>query len=210
MLSKLSLPESIVSRQTYKKKFSTREMYLSFVRIPHSMFILLINRKNKQIDEQFIERLQLAVTEVNGCAACSYAHTYLALKKGLDKEEIDDLLTAEDQLLETGQIKAVLFARHFADQRGYPNRDAFESIEKTYGKKEADIILAAVQIMQAANIYGLSFSALYSRIKGRPYQNSNLFYEVWMQLAGIVLFPFAMLHGLLYFLPGVSGKVLKN
>ncbi|MFW6352257.1 MAG: carboxymuconolactone decarboxylase family protein [Bacteroidota bacterium] len=206
MLTRLTLPDSITTMRSFKKLFTVREMYLAFVRIPYSLFVLFRHRKNKQIDEQFIERLQLAVTQVNGCAACSYAHTYLALKKGLDKEEIDDLLTAEDHFSEPSQVKAVLFARHFADQKGFPQRDAFESIEETYGKKQAGIILAAIQIMQAANIYGLSFSALYARFKGRPYHNSTLLYEAGMQLAGILMFPFAMLHGLIYVVPGVSWK----
>lgn len=37
-------------------------------------------KKKKIVNKDFVERLQLAVTEVNGCAACSYAHTYMALK----------------------------------------------------------------------------------------------------------------------------------
>ena len=36
------------------------------------------NKKKRLVGRDFVEKLQLAVKEVNGCAACSNAHTYLA------------------------------------------------------------------------------------------------------------------------------------
>ena len=44
------------------------------------------------ISPDFRERLMLAVTAVNGCRYCSYAHTRAALKGGLSREEISGLL----------------------------------------------------------------------------------------------------------------------
>ena len=40
------------------------------------------------LDQAFKERIMLAVTEVNGCAMCSYAHTQMALEAGLSSEDV--------------------------------------------------------------------------------------------------------------------------
>ena len=50
-------------------------MYRAFILIPGAVANMIRNIRKKLVDKDFIERLQLAVTEVNGCVACSYAHT---------------------------------------------------------------------------------------------------------------------------------------
>ncbi|MGL4299341.1 MAG: hypothetical protein ACRCW4_09690 [Candidatus Neomicrothrix subdominans] len=47
------------------------EMYDALVFVPRAALSLINNRKNSIVDIHLVERLQLAVTEVNGCAACS-------------------------------------------------------------------------------------------------------------------------------------------
>jgi AhpD family alkylhydroperoxidase len=49
----------------------------------------------KLIDSQFSERIMMAVTEVNGCRYCTYFHTQVALKAGLDKEEIRETFSGD-------------------------------------------------------------------------------------------------------------------
>jgi AhpD family alkylhydroperoxidase len=38
----------------------------------------------------------LAVTEVNGCEMCSYAHTKMALEAGLSNDEIQQMLAGDN------------------------------------------------------------------------------------------------------------------
>ena len=47
---------------------------------------------NPAIDKAFAESVSLAVTQVNGCSICSYAHTKNALKAGMTEDEIESLL----------------------------------------------------------------------------------------------------------------------
>ena len=68
------------------------------------------------------------------------------------------------------EAKAIMFAQHFADASGFPEKFAFASIVKEYGERQADIMLSAVQIMIAGNMYGIPFSALQSRLKGKPFK----------------------------------------
>ncbi|MFA9390078.1 MAG: carboxymuconolactone decarboxylase family protein [Prolixibacteraceae bacterium] len=200
----IDLPEIIRSRNGYKKKYDLAEMYMAFVFVPAAMIILMRNNKRKTLDPKFLERIQLAVTEVNGCAICSYAHTYLALKQGISKEEIDSFLLGNDQFVQHEEAKALLFAQHFADTGGFPKKDAFDILVGEYGEEKAGIIFSAAQVMMAANIYGIPYSALQSRFKGKPYTNSTLFYELGMEIAGLICIPIALVHGLLNRLFGAS------
>ncbi len=147
--------------------------------------------------------MQLAVTEVNGCAACSYAHTTFALREGMSNEEISSFLGGDDDYIQPEEAKAIIFAQHFADSRGYPEKDAYEAIIKEYGKEKARIILSAVQMMIAGNMFGIPFSAYQSRKRGKPFKESTLGYELGMLIGGIAVLPIAMLHSLLRWMVGM-------
>lgn len=197
MKKNIKIPDSIGLRAEYKRKFSFKEMYRAFVLIPSVISKLRKNKKSKLISNDFIERLQLAVTEVNGCAACSYAHTQMALKQGMSNEEINSFLVGDGRFINPEEAKAIVFAQHFADSRGLPNQDAYQAVIDEYGEEKSSIILAASQIMLAGNIYGIPLSALQSRFRGKPFKGSSLVYELGMLITGLIILPIALIHGLL-------------
>lgn len=210
MKTDINLSEFISSRTKFKRRFSLWEMYRSFVFLPRAMNKMIGNNKSKLVDTDFIRRLQLAVTEVNGCPACSYQHTKMALQQGMSGEEISSFLSGGDQFIKPQEAKAIMFAQHFADSRGYPKKYAYDSIVKEYGEKEAHIILSAVQTMIAGNMYGIPYSAFQSRLKGKPYKDSSLFYELGMLVTGVLLLPIAIIHGILRKLVGLPNKRLDK
>jgi len=77
MTKKGSLSDSVLLTNEYKRKFTLWELYRSFVFAPRAVSKLIGNNKTNLVDPNFIKRLQLAVTQVNGCAACSYQHTQM-------------------------------------------------------------------------------------------------------------------------------------
>lgn len=206
MTKKTSLSESVIQRDEFKQKYSLWELYRSFVFVPRAMSKLIGNNKTKLVDTQFVERLQLAVTEVNGCGACSYQHTQMALKLGMGNEEINSFLSGGSNFTKPEEAKAILFAQHFADSRGFPKKYAYDSIVEEYGKKEARIILSASQMMTAGNMYGIPFSAFLSRLQGKPYKDSSLFYELGMLIVGFFCLPIAIVHGFLRGLLGLPNE----
>jgi AhpD family alkylhydroperoxidase len=153
-----------------------------------------------------VERLQLVVTEVNGCAACSYQHTQMALKQGMSNEEISSFLSGAGDYTKQEEAKAIMFAQHFADSRGFPKKYAYNAIVEEYGEKEARIILSAAQTMIAGNMFGIPFSALLSRFQGKPYKDSSLFYELGMEIGGIIVLPIAIVHGFFRGLVGLPNQ----
>jgi len=206
MTKKLSLSETVIQRNEYKRKYSIWELYRSFVLAPGALSELIRNNKTKLVDKHLVKRLQLAVTEVNGCAACSYQHTQMALKEGMSNEEISSFLSGGSEFTKPEEAKAIMFAQHFADTRGFPKKYAYDSIVEEYGKKKASIILSASQIMIAGNMYGIPFSAFLSRLQGKPYKDSTLFYELGMLIFGILCLPIAVIHGFLRGLLGLTNE----
>lgn len=210
MKKDFKIPHTLSSRRNYKNKFSFWELYKALVYTPRAMYKLVKNNKSELISPEFIERLQLAITEVNGCPACAYQHTKMALKQGMSNDEISSFLSGEDEFIIPSEAKAIMFAQHFADSRGFPKKYTFDAIVAEYGDQQANIILSASQVMLTGNIYGLPLSAFQSRIKGEKYKDSSLFYELGMLLGGVLIMPIAIIHGALTGLIGIPNNRLDE
>lgn len=128
----------------------------------------------------------------------------------MSNEEISSFLSGDNSYIKPEEAKAIMFAQHFADCRGIPKQYAYDSIEKEYGKNEARVILVASQTMIAGNMYGIPYSALLSRLHGKPYKGSSLFYELSMFIIGMLSLPTALVHGLLRGLIGLPNERFDN
>lgn len=113
----MKLPDAIGSRIEFKRKFSFGELYRALVFMPRAMSKLKGNSKSNLVSREFVERLQLAVTEVNGCPACSYQHTKMALRQGMSNEEISSFLSGGNKFIKPEGAKAIMFVQHFVDSR---------------------------------------------------------------------------------------------
>ena len=184
--------------QGYKKKYSYIEYYKALLLLYKAIGIIKGNKKTPLIDEQFIERIMLRVTEVNGCAVCSYAHTSMALKQGFSQEEIESFLGGSNEYVIPEEAKALLFAQHYADARGYVDKGAYEVLIETYGEEKSEVILSAIKVMMVGNMIGIPMSAFSSRLKGKPYKGSSLLNEIGMMLSTIIFLPLSALHSLFY------------
>lgn len=153
-------------------------------------------RRQRLLSKQFIERIMLAVTEVNGCGICSYAHTRAALETGMSSVEIQSLLAGIHSNVPPEELPAVMFAQHYAESRGSPSRGAQERIIAVYGLSRAKGILAAARMIMWGNAYGIPGSSFINRFRGRPDERSSLVYELSMIASGILLMPVALIRAL--------------
>ena len=187
----------IIKTDRYRHRYTVGEMYRVLLAVISSIGILKRNRKDEIVDAQFIERLMLAVTEVNGCALCSYAHAKMALEGGFSEEEVASFLSGSDTFVKAEEATAILFAQSYADSAGVLDEEQYERVVAEYGKERSEVILAAIRAMMGGNVIGLPYSALQSRFKAKVrYANSSLLYEVGMSLAPLVLIPVALMHHL--------------
>lgn len=182
--------------KAFKHKLGLKDYYNAMV----LAFPSLLRRK--KTDRKFRERLMLAVTEVNGCEACSYAHSLMALKKGFSREEIDSFLSGSAAYVHPEEAQGILFAQHYADSRGRPEREVYQVLNREYGTETSKDIVATVQTMHAGNMIGIPYSALMSRLKGKPYLNSSFLYELGMHFSSLVVLPVSLFHTLLRWISG--------
>ena len=186
----------MIDVNAYKHRYSFLEMYKVFLLMFKGLPLLIKNKKKRLVDEDFIERIMLAVTEVNGCVVCSYAHTKMALESGFSIEEIESFFVGSDLYIKPEESLGIMFAQNYADTQGSYSTEAYASLVKYYGQEKSKIILAATRAMMAGNVIGLPMSAIYARFRGKKYSNSSFVYEITMIAAPLFLIPISALHSL--------------
>ncbi|MEA4933054.1 MAG: carboxymuconolactone decarboxylase family protein [Lawsonibacter sp.] len=178
--------------------YTPREAYVIYYRAVRMMPSFFRAKKRGVLRDDFIERLMLAVTEVNGCAMCSYAHTKMALESGMSIGEIENLLSGDRSDVPPEELPAVLFAQHYADSRGRPSKEAWRSAADFYGEAKSLAILGAIRIIMLGNAYGIPAGSLIRRMspKRSVDPRSGIGYELVMLLSSVVFFPFVVLQAL--------------
>ncbi|MPN19412.1 hypothetical protein SDC9_166781 [bioreactor metagenome] len=139
----------------------------------------------------------LAVTEVNRCAVCSYAHTRMALESGMNSAEIAGILNCQWDDVPADELKGLLFAQHYAESRGQPSAGSWAMVNENYGVDKALKILAVIRIIMIGNVYGIAYGSFIKRFKGHPDPRSTLFYELTVMILGVLILPIAAVQALL-------------
>lgn len=174
-----------------KRLFSVWELYHIMTLAFRSIPLLKKAKAAGKMDQAFLERIMLAVTEVNGCAMCSYYHTKVALEEGFSAEEIRAMLGGNFADVPEEQLGGVLFAQHYADERGKPSRESCDRIVQEYGETGAYGILAVTRMIMMGNAIGIPSGSFLLRFRGKADPRSNVFYELLMMLAMVVFIPLA-------------------
>lgn len=182
-----------------KRLYSLGEFYKIYYLTFISVYDFIYAKRNDLLDEPFIERIMLAVTEVNGCLFCSYAHTKMALEAGMSNEEIQNMLAGVSDDVPEEEMSAVVFSQHYAETRGNPSKKSWERLVEVYGLPKAKGILGAIRIMMFGNSAGVAWGSFVSRFRKKEEvdQRSSLLYEIAMMLATFIYLPLAFIHALL-------------
>lgn len=180
-----------------RKLYSFSEIYTILYKGIRTAPYLSKAKKIGVLDTDFVERIMLAVTEVNGCAICSYAHTKMALEAGMSNEEIQKMLSGVITDVPDNQVQGIMFAQHYADSRGNPSKEAWDRIIKIYHQEKSLGILGAIRIIMMGNALGIPWSSFLGRIKGKPDERSTFTYEIGGIIFGILLIPIAIVHSLI-------------
>lgn len=181
----------------YKKIYTLSEFYITLRNGLRTFKYMVKNKKNHLMAPEFTERIMLAVTEVNGCEVCSYAHAKIALEQGMSSDEIGMILSGNTESIPAEEAAAIYFAQHYADTKGNPSQAAWQQVVDIYGMTKALGILGAIRMMMIGNAYGIAISAFRSRLKGTAIEKTGLLYEITMILSVIIFLPLAFLHCLI-------------
>ncbi|MNW52190.1 Carboxymuconolactone decarboxylase family protein [compost metagenome] len=186
-----------MGQELYKNVYGVNELYIALYKGLRTFKYMNRSKKKNEMSSQFIQRIMLAVTEVNGCEVCSYAHTKMALEQGMSDQEIKMLLSGITEGISDHEMTAILFAQHYADTRGNPSKEAWDRTVTAYGTEKALGILGATRAIMIGNIYGIAISAFKSRLNGKKNVKTSLPYEIRMIISIIYLLPTALIHAIL-------------
>ena len=120
----------------------------------------------RRVSRRFAERLMLAVTQVNRCKYCSYAHSRMALQAGLSADELAALLEGDLGAAPTGQRPALVFAQQFAANREQVDPADWQRLQQIYGPEAAEDILTILRVITMGNLLGNSLDAVLWRLRG--------------------------------------------
>lgn len=185
-----------MEKKFYKKIYSHSDFYKALVLVVRSGKYLRLNRKKELISPNFRERIMLAVTEVNGCEACSYAHTKFALEEGMTIKEINAILSGDTETIPENELVGIFFAQYYTDNNGKVSQESWKRLIDEYDEESAMVILAIIRMMNVGNIYGMAYSALSDRFKGKPSGKTSIFYEISIMLSILLYLPAAIIHAI--------------
>ena len=177
--------------------YDLSEIYMIIYKGIRTVSYMSKARKHNQMDHQFIERIMLAVTEVNGCDICSYAHTKMALESGMSNEEIQNMLAGEIIDVPKQQVQAIMFAQHYAESRGKPSTKSWDQIVDNYGEALALGILGSIRFIMMGNVLGIPWNSFFKRFKGKPDQRSSIVYELKVMTVGSIFIPIGIIHAVI-------------
>ncbi|MEI2786173.1 MAG: carboxymuconolactone decarboxylase family protein [Candidatus Nanopelagicales bacterium] len=175
-----------------KRHYRLREIY----RITERAAATLIATRHLECDKRAMERVMLAVTQINGCAVCSYAHTRFALAMGMPAHEVRALLGGVTDAAPSDELAGIAFGQHYADQRGAPDPAAWQDLVDHHGTRRALCVLRATRSIMWGNATGIPVTSLRSRIAGQPDPGSSLTYEIVTVVGSMLMLPVAVGHAL--------------
>lgn len=140
----------------YNKRIASVGDYFRYYFASAYSVFNLATRDKKKLTSDFLERIMLAVTEVNGCKVCSQAHTKMALESGMTDEEINAILSNDKEKVPEYQSVAIMFATHYADSNGKPDDKATKRLIEKYGRRKSLSIIATCRMIMLGNAAGIA------------------------------------------------------
>lgn len=134
----------------------------------------------------------MAVTEVNGCRYCSYFHTQVALRAGMDRSEVKRVLEWDFRDAPQDELAALYFAQYYAESGGAPEDEALRCLRDQYGNRRSMVILAYIRAIMIGNAWGNMLDSLRRRLAGNVCADVTLGDEL-----GVILGPLVMIPALL-------------
>ena len=140
-------------------------------------------KKSGKINKAFIEKIMLVTTAVNGCVYCAWFHAKLAVRSGIDKKEVNELLNLQFKVESSDfESLALLYAQHYAETDRKVDKEMNEKFFNFYGEKTAKEIILYIRAIYFGNLSGNTFDAFLSRLKGIKAKNSNVIFEFFFFL----------------------------
>lgn len=198
-----------MSKHQVKRKFTIIEYIPIMFKAAYSFILMKMLKRKRLVNKQFKERIMLAVTEVNGCALCSYMHTKMALKTGMSIDEIKQILSGELSDVPDEQVIAVLFAKDFAFNKETIDKEFYNKLIDQYGFLRTKLIIYIVNFITMTNAMGISLDLFKATLTFKHVKKSCILNEILIPLTTLLLFPLFLILSLII-TPFIYLRIIKN
>ncbi len=160
-----------------KRTYRLKEFLHDAFNLISSSLNLVRHTQRRRVEPAFREKIMLAVSSVLNCRFCSWLHTELILKEGVEKTEIKRLLEGKFEDLPEQETLAIAFAIHYAETHGRPKREMLTRFFDYYGV-QAESILIYIKAIYWGNLTGNTVEAFLDRLRGKPVKESRFLDEL--------------------------------
>jgi AhpD family alkylhydroperoxidase len=174
-----------------KRTFTTPLLVRSFGALVLYMPVRWITLVMPATSRALREKVILGVTSVNDCRWCSWLHSGIALKHGVNLHELQSLLgSGTFGAVDEREATAVLFAQHFAETLRQPTPEARRALARQFTPWQRLEIMAWIHFIYFCNLAGNSADAWLARFRGWEVPDGHPLPEA---LAGLVAAPVLLL-----------------
>jgi AhpD family alkylhydroperoxidase len=174
-----------------KRTFTMGLLVRSFAGLVLYMPVRWITLVKPATSRALREKVILGVTSVNDCRWCTWLHTGIALKHGVDLHELQSLLgSGTFGAVDEREATAVLFAQHFAETLRRPTPAAQRALAGEFTRWQRLEIMAWIHFIYFCNLAGNSADAWLARFRGLRVADGHPLPEA---LAGLVAAPVLLL-----------------
>jgi AhpD family alkylhydroperoxidase len=179
----------------FDKKIFTAKLFFSDLGFLFWNFPKIIGAmRDQKMTRTFVEKIMTVTSAVNGCIYCSWFHAKQAVSSGISEEEVKNMMELQFHAdAKEYEIMALLYAQHFAETNRQPDSEMTKKLFDYYGDKTAKNIILVIRIISFGNLYGNTWDAVISRLKGKPAPNSNILFELFYFLMNFLIMIPAML-----------------
>lgn len=143
---------------------------------PGNLYGILVS---KRLDPVFREEIMVAISTLNACKYCNYAHHDFALQAGVPEEALAQLEGIAPENFDADKFLAITYARELANNnfsRIDPN--LLEKLKQVYTKSERGDIHTTARIIMLFSMICNTSDAFVERVKGNPVEGSKLVDEL--------------------------------
>lgn len=185
------MAEATIDKNVYDKKIFTPSILFGDLGFLISRAPAMVRAmKNPEVGRDFIGKIMMVVTAINGCTYCTWFHAKQAVEGGMSDEEIRSMFDLQfEASASEHELPGLLFAQHYAETNRQPDPEMTARLNAFYGETTARDIMLMIRAIFFGNLLGNTFDAFPARLKGQKAPGSNALFELlfWIGTAWLML-----------------------
>jgi alkylhydroperoxidase family enzyme len=161
---------SEIARGVAKRTFTPDNFLRTVVNMAISFPIIVRSVFRPKTSKSLREKIMLGVTAINDARFCKWGHAHWAFSQGVSLEEVNRILSNEDDSLagnDPAEVAAIRFGQHYARHLHEIDLESAKNLRAFFNQAQIREILGYVFFITFTNLSGNTVDLLLDRIRGR-------------------------------------------